>query len=86
MREGATAQLSFYYLANDSKLVIDESRLEKTKESKRYDDIINDLVFGRHSQKKPRRDLSLDIVRSGAVPEARDYWKPMNVIDKENIV
>ena len=54
MREGATAQLSFYYLANDSKLVIDESRLEKTKESKRYDDIINDLVFGRHSQKKKK--------------------------------
>ena len=78
------SQLSFYYLANDSQVVIDESRLEKTKESKRYDDIINDLVFGRHSQKKPRRDLSLDIVR--AVPEARDYWKPMNVIDKENIV
>ena len=65
MREGATAQLSFYYLANDSKLVIDESRLEKTKESKRYDDIINDLVFGRHSQKKRR--LELWIVRSGAV-------------------
>ena len=81
------SQLSFYYLANDSQVVIDESRLEKTKESKRYDDIINDLVFGRHSQKKkPRRDLSLDIVRSGAVPEACDYWKPMNVIDKENIV
>ena len=47
------SQLSFYYLANDSQVVIDESRLEKTKESKRYDDIINDLVFGRHSQKKP---------------------------------
>ena len=82
------SQISFYYLANDSQVVIDESRLEKTKESKRYDDIINDLVFGRQSQKKksPRRDLSLDIVRSGAVPEACDYWKPMNVIDKENIV
>mgnify|MGYP001169748698 CR=1 FL=1 len=84
MREGATAQLSFYYLANDSKLVIDESRLEKTKESKRYDDIINDLVFGRHSQKK--EDLSFGSFDSVQLLVVRDYWKPMNVIDKENIV